>query len=135
MAIDDHIIFPVSTRFCTGSRELDISEEVITVTGDGERGLEVLNKIHEKANWYMEKYGRSAKFMILDSQSYLDFFGYMRNSVRYQDASFGYQEVILHTSAGPLTPIVLPQTKRRIQVIGDDPMFTATQTLMEQQNR
>lgn len=109
----------------------DLTASITTVSGDEERGQEILYKIQEKAHTYMEKYRREPKYMILDSQSYLDLLGYSSHLTRYSSNAEFYQTGIIYTSVGPLTPIVLPQIKRRIQVIGDDPMFTAIQTLSE----
>lgn len=80
----------------------------------------------------MAEYGREPKHMVLDAQSYLDLYAYHEYSTRAYLSITSEPEGIF-TRFGKLTPIVLPQTKKRIQVIGDDPMFTATQTLIREQ--
>lgn len=104
-----------------------MGSSIYSVTGEGDRGKEIMEKIHDKAARYVSENGRDPKYMVLDSQSWLDLYAY------HQHSSMAYGVVGepdgVFTMFGRLAPIVLPQTKTRIQVIGDDPMFTATQTL------
>ena len=110
------------------------SRQVISsVTGHMDAGEETMAKIHDKSRRYMAEYNREPKHVILDSQSYLDLYAYITIYDRDNPPSRQNIEVI-YTSYGPIIPIVLPQLKKRIQVIGDDAMFTATQTLSRQRN-
>ena len=97
------------------------SEEFSSVSGHVDAGSQVMDRIHDKAIRYRIEYGRDAKYVILDSQSYLDLYAYFHiiagrrlgrgyNSINFTDP------LEIQTSAGLLTPIVLPQTKKRIQL-------------------
>ena len=77
----------------------------------------------------MEKYGRSPKYVILDSQSYLDLYAYVTSQGRFSQRNDYPNSLEIYTSTGVISPIVLPQANKRIQVIDGDPLFTARITL------
>ena len=100
-----------------------------TVTVEPDDGYDIFMKIQDKATRYMEETGREAKYIIIDAESYLTLYAHLskrRGDTLSEDITY------IYTPAGPLTPVVLPQTSKRIQVVGDQ-MFTATRTLAEKQ--
>lgn len=118
----------------------DASDSITTISGDMDRGQEIIDKLNDKSIRFMEKWGREPKYAILDPQSYLDLHGYAQSMERYSHthttsgARFASDNLeVIYTSTGPLTPIVLPQRNRRIQVSGDS-WFTAIQHLSENLN-
>ena len=101
-----------------------------TIEANPDDGAEILYRIQDKALRYMEKFGREPKFLVIDSQSYLQIYAHFQQHTVYNTGVRFNGEQIM-TSVGALTPVVLPQVIRRIQVIGGDSMFTATTTIHE----
>jgi hypothetical protein len=79
---------------------------------------EILDKIFEKEARYMANSGHEAKYIIIDSTSYM--------TLDPQSS-----EMYINGQFSRLTFIVLPQINRRIQVIGGNPMETAHRTLSD----
>ena len=127
----------MTTEFAHLSMDGNVSR-VTQVTGYGEQGVEDLSRIHDKATRFMEQNGVDAGYLLVDSQTYLNLHAYMRDLLSTDNPRRDYSTIIenleettcIQTVAGRLEIIVLPQTRRRLQVIGKNPLWTATSTLV-----
>lgn len=100
-----------------------MSSEVSSVTGFGENGQVVMEKIQDKTVKLLEETGREGKFVVMDSQSYLDLSAYNQEHTIFSHRQ-NRNPTSIYTVAGELEIIVLPILTPRIYVVGD-PMFTA----------
>lgn len=102
---------------------MNTTQRLITKSGvhdivlDSTEGDLVRESIDNKVNRLMEKGVSEGKYIIIDAVSYL----HIKNQLsRLQRQSLGYQDIKYHSAFGVLDFIVLPQTIKRIQVIGDN---------------
>lgn len=124
----------------TSFAHLDMSNgnsRITQVSGYAEEGAGDIGRIHEKASRFMEQTGREAKYLLVDSQTYLNLHAYLRDLMADTNPQRNFSAIFeninetsrISTVAGTLDIIVLPQTVRRLQVIGGNPLWTATSTI------